>query len=150
MQDKMFSFFLPRWLLFRIWFFVFTQLQWKRFPASTGREVVKKAWELCPWEQVGAMHLITLMRESCEVREQEFDWRKVPFFSLVRKKRLLTACSSGPKGRGDMERCAWGEDSWLRVRGPAPTCPTDLALQSGPLRPLLAGTRCVLKLQIKA
>jgi len=68
--------------------------------------VLKRAWELCPWEHLGAVHLVTLMRESCEVRQQEPDLRKVPFLSVVRKKRLLTACSLGLKSGGAVERCA--------------------------------------------
>lgn len=71
--------------------------------------------------------------------------------------RLLTGCTQGAREQDRGETClrraqlAVSEGTCSgEVGGAAPTCPADLALWSGLLRLLLAGTRHVLRLEIKA
>lgn len=144
---------------------MFIQPWWNQFPTSTGRKTVRRCWELCPCMHLGVVQLITLTRESCEVGEQVFGWRKVSFFTLTRKEvaacmQLGTQeqCRHGGKclRRGQLVVCQEGYAGGnVRLGGlPGGECvlgkaPWTLCFGAGHWGNLLVGTRSVLKLVVK-
>lgn len=113
---------------------MFIQPWWNQFPTSTGRKTVRRCWELCPCMHLGVVQLITLTRESCEVGEQVFGWRKVSFFTLIRKK--VASCMQ----LGTQEQCRYG-GKCLR-RGQLVVCQEGYAGGNVCLGGLLGGGMC--------